>query len=160
MTLEQELKLPRPMDSINHETLLSIVRTNALIMKYADRFFSPYGVTDVQFNILMILHSYAFEDGMNQQELSQKLVVSKSNMVGLVDRLERNQYVVRKSKEGDRRSNQVFLTAKGKKLVEKIHDLYFKKVDNLINSLSAQEKKIIITGTEKIRQFLRKRSGE
>ena len=86
MKLHQELKLRQPLVSDNHEALLNLVRTSSMLLKLSDRFFSQFGLTDSQFNILMILNDYN-SDGLSQQELSNHLIVTKSNMVGLVDRL-------------------------------------------------------------------------
>ena len=155
MKLEKELKLPKPLKDINHETLLSILRTHSLLMKRSANFFSNYEVTDVQFNILMILYEYSPDDGMSQQKLSEKLIVSKSNVVGLVDRLEKNAYLERKGSD-DRRINKVVITPKGKRLVSKIYDLYFKEVNDVVNCLSDKEKKSIIVSLGKIRDYLKR----
>jgi len=48
MKLQHELKLKQPLASLNHEALLSLVRTSALMQKLSDRFFSQFGLTDVQ----------------------------------------------------------------------------------------------------------------
>ena len=125
MKLQQEFKLKQPLASVNHEALLSLVRTSALMQKLSDRFFSQFGLTDVQFNILMILKEHG-DDGLSQQELSEHLIVTKSNVVGLVDRLERSAYVRRGSHPSDRRFNQIMLTPTGAKLESKVE-----KIENL-----------------------------
>jgi len=159
MKLEQELKLDHPLSSANHEALLSLVRTTPMIQKLADRFFAQYGVTDTQFNILMILKEYK-EKGLSQQELSEKLIVTKSNVVGLIDRLEKAGYVKRRSHPTDRRFNQIVLTSKGEDLVRRVEIAYFREVDELMDVLSDSEKETIILATYKIRQHLKQRQKE
>ena len=100
------------------------------------------------------VYEYAPDDGMSQQELSEKLIVSKSNVVGLVDRLEKNAYLERKGSD-DRRINKVVITKKGKKLVSKIYDLYFSEVNDIISCLSDKEKRSIVTSLGKIRDYLK-----
>ena len=153
MRLQQELKLKQPLASVNHEALLSLVRTSSLMQKLSDRFFSRFGLTDVQFNILMILKEHG-SDGLSQQELSEHLIVTKSNVVGLIDRLERSGYVTRESHPSDRRYNQIVLTPKGQRLEAKVEEVYFEEVDKMMDVLTASEKKAVIKAMERIRQYI------
>jgi DNA-binding MarR family transcriptional regulator len=153
MKLQQELKLKQPLASVNHEALLSLVRTSSLMQKLSDRFFSRFGLTDVQFNILMILKEHG-ADGLSQRELSEHLIVTKSNVVGLIDRLERGDYVKRVSHPSDRRFNQIVLTSKGQKLEARIEKTYFSEVDKMIDVLTSSEKRSIVKAMEKIRQYI------
>lgn len=153
MKLQRELNLKQPLASVNHEALLSLVRTSALMQKLSDRFFSRFGLTDVQFNILMILKDHG-GGGLSQQELSEHLIVTKSNVVGLIDRLERSGYVSRMAHPSDRRFNQIVLTPKGVKLQQKIEELYFAEVDKMMNTLSDSQKKALIQAMEKIRHYI------
>ena len=153
MSLYKELKLKQPLASVNHEALLSLVRTSALMQKLSDRFFSQFGLTDVQFNILMILKEHG-SAGLSQQELSEHLIVTKSNVVGLIDRLERSGYVKRMSHPSDRRFNQIVLTPKGTKLELKIEESYFTEVDKMMNALSTPQKRAVIQAMETIRQYI------
>lgn len=153
MKLQQELKLKQALASTNHEALLSLVRTSSLMQKLSDRFFSRFGLTDVQFNILMILKEHG-SAGLSQQELSEHLIVTKSNVVGLIDRLERAGFVRRVAHPSDRRFNQIVLTPKGEKLETKVEESYFKEVDKMMNVLGAAEKKAVIKAMERIRQYI------
>ena len=153
MKLQQELKLKQALASDNHEALLSLVRTSSLMQKLSDRFFSRFGLTDVQFNILMILKEHRSE-GLSQQQLSEHLIVTKSNVVGLIDRLERSGYVTREAHPSDRRFNQIVLTSKGEQLEARIEKRYFEEVDKMMNVLSAQEKRSVIRAMERIRDYI------
>lgn len=153
MKLQRELQLKQPLASVNHEALLSLVRTSALMQKLSDRFFSRFGLTDVQFNILMILKEHG-SAGLSQQELSEHLIVTKSNVVGLIDRLERGGYVKRMAHPSDRRFNQIVLTPSGGKLELKIEELYFAEVDRMMNSLTTSQKRAVIQAMERIREYI------
>jgi DNA-binding MarR family transcriptional regulator len=153
MKLQQELKLKQPLASVNHEALLSLVRTSSLMQKLSDRFFSRFGLTDVQFNILMILKEHG-SAGLSQQQLSEHLIVTKSNVVGLIDRLERGDFVKRVSHPSDRRFNQIVLTPKGQKLEAKVEKTYFKEVDKMMNVLTSSEKRAVVKAMEMIRQYI------
>jgi DNA-binding MarR family transcriptional regulator len=156
--LQQELKLKQPLVSDNHEALLNLVRTSSMLLKLSDRFFSHFGLTDAQFNILMILNDYGPE-GMSQQELSNHLIVTKSNMVGLVDRLENAGYVKRKPHPSDRRFYRIVLTAKGREMVERVKKSYFEEVDRMMGVLSDAQKKSLIGAMERLRQYLNARQA-
>jgi len=155
MKLQRELRLRQPLASVNHEALLSLVRTSSLMQKLSDRFFSRFGLTDVQFNILMILKEHQRE-GLSQQELSEHLIVTKSNVVGLIDRLERSGHVRREAHPSDRRFNQIVLTRKGEQLEAKIEKQYFAEVDKMMNVLSASQKKALIRAMERVRDYIGK----
>ena len=139
--------------NINRETMASIVKTSSLLMRVAGRFFSKYIVTDVQFNILLILKEE--KDGLSQQALSERLTVTKSNIVGLLDRLEKSGLVKRQSHPEDRRTNRVVLTAEGQAILKKVEGDYAAEVDKMMDALSQAEKKSVINATQKIREYLK-----
>ena len=55
MGLAKELGLPNPIDLENHETVMSVMVTAALFSKEGDRLLKRFGLTDSQFNVLMLL---------------------------------------------------------------------------------------------------------
>ncbi len=156
--MQHELKLRQPLVSNNHEALLNLVRTSSMLLKLSDRFFSHFGLTDAQFNILMILNDYDSE-GLSQQELSDQLIVTKSNMVGLVDRLEKAGYVKRKSHPTDRRFYRIVLTANGRETIERVKKSYFEEVDKMMGVLTDSQKKSLILAMERLRQYLHTRQA-
>lgn len=144
--------------NVNRETMASIIRTSSLLMRVAGRFFSRYVVTDVQFNILLILKEE--KDGLSQQALSERLTVTKSNIVGLIDRLEKSGLVKRHTHPEDRRTNFVVLTPEGKGILEKVEGDYDAEVDRIMGGLSQAEKKSMISATQKMRDYLKENWGE
>lgn len=154
MKLQDELELKRPISDANHEALLNVIQTASMLQKLSDRFFSRFGVTDAQFNMLMILKDSS-EEGLSQQELSQRLIVTKSNVVGLVDRLERAGYLKREAHSTDRRFNRIVLTAEGRDLVDRVEKVYFEEVDQMMNVLSEGQKEALISAMNQIREYIR-----
>ena len=90
-------------------------------------------------------------EGLSQQELSQKLVVSKSNVVGLIDRLEKAGYVKRESHPNDRRQYVLHLTAKANELIKRVDTVYFKKVQKIMGNFSQSKKQTLINCLETMR---------
>lgn len=84
-----------------------------------DRVLKPLNVTRSQWWVLAFLSR---QDGMSQVGLADDLDIGKVALGGLVDRLESADFVERRPDRHDRRVKRVFLTAKGKGLIEQIRE--------------------------------------
>ena len=71
------------------------------------------GLSIPQFDLISTLTE---REGLTQQELAERLYVTKGNVSGLVDRLVEAGLVERRPIEGDRRSHALHLTDKGRDL--------------------------------------------
>jgi DNA-binding MarR family transcriptional regulator len=71
------------------------------------------GVSVPQCDVLTTLTE---REGLTQQELAQRLYVTKGNISGLIDRLEAAGFVERRATVGDRRSHAIFLTEAGRRI--------------------------------------------
>lgn len=78
---------------------------------------SDYDITPPQFNALLTLIEY---DGLTIGELSNKMYLACSTVTDLLDRMERNELVVRVKDEKDRRIVRIEVLDKGNDLIEKI----------------------------------------
>ncbi|WP_046864662.1 MarR family winged helix-turn-helix transcriptional regulator [Microvirga massiliensis] len=74
------------------------------------------GLSIPQFDLLSTLTE---QEGVSQQELAERLYVTKGNVSGLLDRMVEASLVERRPIPSDRRSNALFLTAKGRDLAER-----------------------------------------
>ena len=88
MSLKNELGLPNPFSHKEHEAMLNIVVTGTLLTKEGEKILRPYGLTDAQFNILMLLKYQSPDGKINQTILGKMLLVNRSNITGLIDRME------------------------------------------------------------------------
>jgi hypothetical protein len=66
-----------------------------------------------------VLTTLTEREGVSQQELAERLYVTKGNISGLIDRLAAAGLVERRSIIGDKRSHAIFLTAPGRQLADK-----------------------------------------
>lgn len=73
------------------------------------------GLSIPQFDLLSTLTE---QEGLSQQELAERLYVTKGNVSGLLDRMVDAGLVERRALPGDRRSNALHLTQKGRTLAE------------------------------------------
>lgn len=74
-----------------------------------------HNLTSPQFDLL---NRVGTEPGLSQQELASRLLVTKGNICGVADRLEKAGLITRHPDPDDRRSNQVFLTEEGRATLE------------------------------------------
>ena len=71
---------------------------------------SPLGITIGQFPILLELWE---KDGVTQRELVRKLDIEQATVANTLNRMERDDLIVRKKHPTDSRSQQIWLTEKG-----------------------------------------------
>ena len=69
---------------------------------------------------LALLHIYRGGTDMTQKELASRLGVEGPTLTALLDRLMRDDYILRRESPTDRRAKTVHLTAKAKQLMKKI----------------------------------------
>ena len=155
MALQQELGLKKGFSVLEHEAILNIYYTASRIKKQAAEFFRTFGLTDVQFNVLMLLHyQTAPEEGLSQAQLSDMRLVNRANTTSLIDRMEKAGLVVRTPDASDRRYKIVKLTARGRKLLADVEPLYAKEVRKVMAALKEAEQRKLIAALEKIRPKL------
>jgi MarR family 2-MHQ and catechol resistance regulon transcriptional repressor len=155
MSLKTELGLRRAFHSAAHEALLNIDFTAAQVKKGADVFFKAHGLTDVQFNLLMLLKYHSGDnDGLTQVELSRMMLVNRANITSLVDRMEKAELVVRAPVPGDRRYNVIQLTDRGASILEGAEKDYRRKVSELMGVLSEERTRQLIKDLERVRANL------
>ena len=95
-----------------------------------------HGLSIPQFDILATL---GFEQGITQQELAERLLVTKGNICGMIDRMEANGWVERKPDPLDRRVNRLFLTRRGKVRLGQTMPDEQALVKGIMSALSATE---------------------
>jgi len=79
-------------------------------------------------------------EGLKMNELSQRMMVTGSNVTGLTDQLESKGLVVRETAAGDRRTFLVRLTPEGRKLFSAMAREHETWVIELLGGLGATEK--------------------
>ncbi|MBT2619899.1 MULTISPECIES: MarR family winged helix-turn-helix transcriptional regulator [Chryseobacterium] len=90
---------------------------------------------DLSFELIEILGLLSRNDGINQQEISNKISKDKSSVTYLINNLVKRELVERVEYTNDRRNKQIFLTVKGKEIVEIVYpwalELYKKAADDI-----------------------------
>jgi DNA-binding MarR family transcriptional regulator len=93
-------------------------------------------LTLARFDILVVLAKFG---PMSQQTLADQLLVTKGNIVGLIDKLSARGLVDRRPSETDGRVNLLRVTPAGKRMVERILPRQMRLIAGLMQPLSARE---------------------
>ena len=118
------------------DLVAAVMATADTFLRESQRLFRPHGLTGSQYNVLNILANEPA--GISQRELGDRLVVDRSNVTGLLDRLEKNGWVRRDDDPDDRRVYRVSLTPAGRALWQKITPLYLDVVAQITRELPAK----------------------
>ena len=149
MNGDPRIDLPMPLPNKQQEALVSFWWTSAMLKKISRRFFRENYSSEAHFNLLATLMR---SDGpTTQNELSQKLLVDKSNITGLLDKLEALGQIKRNKVSGDRRSYHVTLTEAGRELVEGLDVLYAEMVEQVMSVFTEEECEQFVSLTRKLR---------
>lgn len=97
---------------------------------------TPFGFSPAQYDVLFHL---AHQPGITQQILAERLLVTKGNVCGLIDRLAAQGMVERRADPDDRRANRLHLTEAGQDAARQILPLRQKVYADLTGGLSAKK---------------------
>ncbi len=128
MSLQPRLPGPR------YKALLQLLRTADTLWNASRVFFARWDLSPSQFNVLNLLSNHP--NGLSQIELGRLLLMHRSNVTGLIDRLEKRGLVQRRDHSTDRRAFNVLLTPNGRKLLREIEPLYHQAADKVWGKLS------------------------
>ncbi len=125
-----------------HDLLVALLLVQSLLERRSDAFFQPFGLTAAQFNILNLL---GYHDGkMEQAELVNLLLVGKSSISIVLNRMVRDSLVQREDHPKDRRQVVLALTNKGRTLWRKISPTYEAGVEKIFGSLPASRRQTFL----------------
>jgi DNA-binding MarR family transcriptional regulator len=110
---------------------VQLLRTAKTILQESGRFFRQYRITAAQFNVLNVLGEHP--EGMSQRRLSEVLVVHRSNVTVLLDRMAKRGWIHRGEVTGDRRAHRVVLTRSGRALWQRILPSYRRALKSLFD---------------------------
>ncbi|MCK4545008.1 MarR family transcriptional regulator [candidate division WOR-3 bacterium] len=123
---KQSSIIEEKMRSINWETL----KAGRSILK-------NYGLTDLQFDVLVTLFFYKEIETLTG--VSSKLHLAKSTISSVFDKLERELYISRKRVISDKRVVNVRLLKKGKDMIHRVIKYRIKFIESLIENISQKD---------------------
>jgi DNA-binding MarR family transcriptional regulator len=134
---------PPAADSVTsrYQALLQLLRTADTLWNSSRLFFVRWDLSPSQFNVLNLLADDPI--GLSQVELGRLLITHRSNVTGLVDRLEKRGLVSRNEAENDRRAYRVVLTTAGRRLLQQVLPEFHALADAVwVGTPAAQARKL------------------
>ena len=117
---------------------IRFLRFSLLSHKKLEDDLEKLGLTPPQFYVLATI---GYAGGLPFGEIGAKMMVTVSNLTGIVDRLEEKKLVSRKRDENDRRVVHVVLTERGVKLYKNAITLFEKSIAQIFSSLDKSAQK-------------------
>jgi MarR family transcriptional regulator for hemolysin len=105
---------------LKRQLVAQLVESSRLLRNYIDHRAKERGTTRAQWIVLFRLRQ---NEGLSQVDLAEVLELQPISLVRLLDRLVEHGLLERRHDPKDRRANRLFLTAKGKKLVDDLDSL-------------------------------------
>lgn len=108
--------------------------------KAADIEFSErFGLSGAKWKIITVL---SMNEGITQKHIADMMFVEAPTLVPVIDRMEKEGYIVRRSDPGDRRNNLIFMTDKSKDVVDPIVDCILEMRNMGLNKISKKDMEI------------------
>lgn len=117
-----------------------MVRTFYRLQRQVELSLTGHGLTLPQFDVLATLGS---DEGITQQELAGRLLVTKGNVCGVLDRLSMMGWVERRPDPDDGRANRIHLTAAGRKKLAEVMPEHHALVLKMTLPLSDADVKVL-----------------
>jgi DNA-binding MarR family transcriptional regulator len=104
-----------------------------------------------------VLSQVSASEGLTQQELADRLLVTKGNVCQLLDRMADADLLVRRQ---DGRSNRIYLTAGGLRLAQEVLPEHEALIASLLSALTPEEQRQLRVALRTLDQSLRGDEGE
>jgi DNA-binding MarR family transcriptional regulator len=150
--LQAEIKQIKPFPSRSSEALLSVLRTAALLEHQLNEALRPYGITELQYNVLRILRG-AGPSGWCGREIAERLVSKVPDVSRLLDRMEDMQLLRRERDAADRRHVTARITPRGLRVLDETSSKV-EAFDERFGHLDAERLQQVIDGLADIRAAL------
>jgi DNA-binding MarR family transcriptional regulator len=126
--------MAEPMVPENASFLIAMVRRRLNLLFTAA--LHPYRVTPRQFGVLARLWR---QDRLTVEELARQLYTDQSSLSRIIDRMVRDQLVLRRVDPRDRRARRIYLTPRGRALREPTEAAIAALETRMLDGLSAAE---------------------
>ena len=118
------------------DTFIKLTRAVNTVLERIEASDTVKHINTTQFGVLETLYHLG---ELNQTTIGEKLLVSKSNVVAVLDKLQEMGYLTRRRCTEDRRVIWVNLTDAGRKLVEELLPGHVLAIKNSLQTLNMEE---------------------
>ena len=149
----EEAKYFPGLDASACYTFLQLLRTGDELLALDGQVLASYGTRHGRFNLLMMLMKCT-EGQATPAGLAAKTGVTRATISGLLDGLQKDGLIERRSDPEDRRLIRVHLTLAGQSFLDKIRPGYCRWFSSIVEPLDEQERQQLVFLLEKIRTRL------
>jgi DNA-binding MarR family transcriptional regulator len=121
------------------DLFLEILRTGEAVSAIETGYLSAHKITPGRFAVMLLL---GVDESIVRKpsELAELIGVTRATMTGLLDTLERDNFVTRTLDPDDRRSMRVVSTPECRELLKKVLPGYFQAVSSIPSTLTSEER--------------------
>jgi DNA-binding MarR family transcriptional regulator len=156
MNPKKQSALPENQQDDSKSTSKSIILALRKIMQYMDihskKLSKLYGLTVPQIICLYEIYEHG---PICISEISKNIYLSASTIVGIIDRLEENHFVIRTRELKDRRIIYLSITEKAKIFLTTSPELLHNKLDRVINDMGSTEQLTLTHSVEGVVNMLK-----
>jgi DNA-binding MarR family transcriptional regulator len=129
-----------PPDGYAHAAMISLARVQARFYEGLNHLCKEHGVTLPHFDVLLTLRT---GEGISQQELSERLLVTKGNVCVIAQKLAAAGLIERRSDPADQRFHRLYLTDAGRRMLSKIYPVHRAFMMQVLAGLSLTEQRTL-----------------
>ena len=148
MGIEQDIQQIRKFRNEHHKTVVNLIFTHNWVTEQLKQFLENEDLTLQQYNILRILRGS--EKPLSTLQIRERMLDKMSDTSRIVDRLILKALAKKTISKRDKRLVDVTITAKGKKLMEKL-DSTQSFIDGVMQNITEQEAKELNCLLDKVR---------
>jgi len=119
-----------------YDAWLAVVKNYQKCHRILSQALQAIGITVAQHEVLIAIGR---ADGLTQQDLADRLLVVKSNVTGLLQRLESQGLVRRTTDRADARNKRLSLTTKGRRIAMRSFALQAEVVEMMMGTMDDRE---------------------
>lgn len=134
-------------DQFSGSLPMMLYRTLDAVMPRFRKIFNDFGLTEQQWRVLRVLWEH---EAVTINRLAELTLIPAPSLVGVVDRLERDERVTRQRSQADRRKVNVVLIAKGIELEDQVMPRVAKTYAELKQSVDADTWDVVLEGLREI----------
>lgn len=130
-----------------------ICYTARKIYQLLNKGLEPYGITPEQF---VVIDKLLEEEGSSQKQLAEKLDKDANTVKAMVDKLERNGYVLRRRNIQDKRAFSLYLTAKAKEALPALRVIDNECMQAVYGDIDAENLQQLVMMLQRLRKNINK----
>ena len=133
-------KIPQLDDLTHYKTWWLVGRVDAKCQHLLTTGLNEVGLSVAKYEVL---HAIYRDEGLSQQTLARRLLVAKSNVTALSQRLEADGLIRRERDPADGRGHCVYLTDAGREIVEQAVPIQAEVVELMAKGLTGEQAEML-----------------